>query len=80
MSRFVFIGGAPVVDFVNTEVIANGQRVDLLQTEEDLRAWFEAAELGPLIRPAGRRPGEGLLAEVKQLRAQLRAMLLRGKA
>lgn len=74
MTRFVFIGGAPVIDFVNTEVVSDGRRVDLLQTEEDLREWL-AEGLGRDGAPA-----VGQLAQVKQLRAQMRAMLLRGKA
>jgi predicted RNA-binding Zn ribbon-like protein len=73
VTRFVFVGGAPVIDFVNTEVVANGQRVDLLQTEEDLRAWLREADLAPDAVPVR-------LEEIRQLRAQLRAMLLRRKA
>lgn len=73
MSRFLFIGGAPVLDFVNTEIVSGGERVDLLESVDDVRAWL--AEAG-LAEEAGRVP----LEEVRQFRALLRAMLLRGKA
>jgi predicted RNA-binding Zn ribbon-like protein len=82
VTRFVFIGGAPAVDFVNTEVVAGGERVDLLQREEDLWEWLGESPLAPLAGRGWREaPGEGpLLPQAKQLRAQLRAMFLRGKA
>jgi len=73
MSRFLFIGGAPVLDFVNTEIVSGGERVDLLQSVDDVRSWL--AEAG-LADDAARVP----LEEVRHFRALLRAMLLRGKA
>ncbi|HKO57260.1 MAG TPA: CGNR zinc finger domain-containing protein [Thermoanaerobaculia bacterium] len=73
MTRFVFVGGAPVIDFVNTEIISGGERVDLLQTSDDLRDWLRDAGLSA---DAARVP----LDEIKQFRTQIRAMLVRKKA
>ncbi|MES9851732.1 MAG: CGNR zinc finger domain-containing protein [Candidatus Thiodiazotropha sp. L084R] len=53
-STFVFLGNNPAVDFVNTEVIMRGQRVDLLPTAEDLARWAESANL-PLDLPVSQK-------------------------
>ena len=42
---FLFVGGAAWLDFVNTEKISHGARVDLLSTPEDLAEWAKAANL-----------------------------------
>ena len=42
---FYFIGNLPCLDFVNTEIIARGARVDLLNDFADLVRWLQAASL-----------------------------------
>jgi predicted RNA-binding Zn ribbon-like protein len=73
MSSFIFVGGAPAIDFVNTEIVSDGQRVDLLRSEEDLRRWLVEAGLARNVAPQPR------LRQAKELRRHLRAMFLRGK-
>jgi predicted RNA-binding Zn ribbon-like protein len=36
---FVFLGGHPLVDFVNTVVVSHGERVDLLGSFDDFLSW-----------------------------------------
>jgi len=80
MSSFLFIAGTPAVDFVNTEIVSEGERVDLLQTEQDLWRWVRAAGLAPAGPPADQpaRP-PARLRQAKELRRHLRALFLRGK-
>src|SRR5947209_8197216 len=40
---FMFVGEALALDLVNTEVVARGQRRDLLATPAALAAWWDAA-------------------------------------
>lgn len=69
MSSFVFIGGTPALDFVNTEIVSANERVDLLRTRDDFAAW---------LREAGfEADARGSLREVKAFRAVLRTMFLR---
>jgi len=42
---FYFVGNLPCLDFVNTEIIARGARVDLLTGFTDLVRWLQAATL-----------------------------------
>jgi predicted RNA-binding Zn ribbon-like protein len=42
---FCFLGNLPCLDFVNTEIIARGARVDLLTGFADLVRWLQAANL-----------------------------------
>jgi len=74
MSSFLFIAGTPAVDFVNTEIVSEGERVDLLQTEADVRRWVKEAGLA-----LSEAEGPARLREAKELRRHLRALFLRGK-
>jgi predicted RNA-binding Zn ribbon-like protein len=65
---FLFLGGSPAIDFVNTEIVSRGEPVDLLEDEADLRRWLAAGGLGAV---------NGRLAEAKALRADLRRLFLR---
>ncbi len=67
---FLFIAGAPALDFVNTELILRGEPADLLREEHDLSRWLAESGLG-----RSRAGGEWLPA-VKALRAQLRRTFL----
>jgi predicted RNA-binding Zn ribbon-like protein len=78
---FVFIGNHRVLDFVNTEVAADGALRDLLGGLGDLVQWLEAA--GALDRASarmalakweGKRSGEVALAAARALRAALRRL------
>lgn len=80
--RFALIGNHACLDFVNTEGIQKGQRVDVLAEFADLVAWLSAAELlGPaeadeaVRRWSGTPAGARALVEARKLRASLRQML-----
>ena len=45
MPNFLFVANDPSLDFINTEVLLDGVRTDLLQSFEDLAVWFEQANL-----------------------------------
>src|SRR5262245_9063703 len=81
-TTFALLGNHRCLDFVNTEVIQRGNRVDLLDDFSDLVAWLRASELlGPaeadaaLRRWTGTAGGARALVEARTLRAHLRAML-----
>ena len=78
--EFSFIGNLLCVDFVNTEVMRQGERVDRLPGIDDLLRWAVEADLvdeSALRRlPVGWRGGREaarLLKDAKALRAALRA-------
>jgi predicted RNA-binding Zn ribbon-like protein len=78
---FVFVGNHRALDFVNTEVAADGALRDLLGGVTDLVAWLEragaldhASARRALARWGGKRAGDALLAEARQLRASLRKL------
>lgn len=67
---FLLIANALWLDFVNTEIAVEGEPVDLLQSEADLRAWLaQAGVLG-----AGEPPDVTLLPRALELRAFLRSL------
>ena len=68
---FLFLGGHLAVDFLNTEVIADGQPLDKLADPDDLSVWLAAADLGK--PPVGART----LAAVKRFRGELREAVTR---
>ena len=79
---FSFVGNLLCVDFVNTEAVSHGDRVDRLPAVDDLLRWARAAELvddaGLRRLPAGWRSGRDaarLLEDAKALRAILRTAL-----
>ena len=65
---FLFIAGAAPLDFLNTELISGGERLDLLQGEDDLLRWVAEADLGNRMSKKGR-----WLASSLALRATLRS-------
>jgi predicted RNA-binding Zn ribbon-like protein len=80
-SPFVFIGNHRLLDFVNTEVAADGALRDLLGGFGDLVHWLEAAgalDRAPartaLIKWEGKRSGEAALTAARTLRAALRRL------
>src|SRR5256712_13375015 len=79
--QFPMIGNHRCLDFVNTELIEQGRRVDLLQDFGDLVDWLEQAHvLGPaqakqVLRRWGRTSkGAGALSEARAFRRVLREM------
>jgi predicted RNA-binding Zn ribbon-like protein len=77
---FLFVGNHLCLDFINTEVIMRGQRVDLLEDGTDLIAWLVQAKLLSVgdskamearLSRAGRAK---LLGEATAFRAVLREM------
>ncbi len=82
--RFLLVGERLCLDFVNTEIVDAGDRVDLLETFGDLVRWCVAAHvLTPtdartLVRQwDGRSAGQDALREAVRFRATLRAMFER---
>ena len=63
---FLFIGGEVALDFLNTEIVRDGEPVDLLGDVAALERWMHEAELGrvPVSTAA--------LREARRLRAALR--------
>jgi predicted RNA-binding Zn ribbon-like protein len=66
------------LDFVNTEPVVDGERVDLLRGFGDLLAWLQAAaklpadEARQVARWEGKAEGQAVLREALALRAALR--------
>jgi len=44
-SKFLWLGNATALDFVNTEIVSQGRPTDLLQDGHDLALWLGEAEL-----------------------------------
>ena len=81
-AKFALIGNHRGLDFVNTEALQRGRRVDLLADFRDLVAWLAAAQLldraeaeNALGRWRGTSGGARALLEASKLRAQCRGML-----
>jgi predicted RNA-binding Zn ribbon-like protein len=83
MTKFHFIGDELFLDFVNTEVIDQDNRVDLLGSFDDLMAWYrdanviDAAQAKALSRGGTDGSGARALKEARQFRATLREMVER---
>lgn len=78
---FVFVGNHRALDFVNTEVAADGAPRDLLGSFSDLVRWLERAGAidhsaagSALRRWSGKRPAETVLADARELRSALRRL------
>ncbi|HKE13320.1 MAG TPA: ABATE domain-containing protein [Kofleriaceae bacterium] len=79
--RFLFLARSACLDFVNTELMAGGRRVDLLAGFADLVDWLRAADLidEREARAARRRwgasgAGRSALRRARRLRGELRAV------
>ena len=68
---FLFISGDPALDFVNTEIVRDGEPVDLLESREALADWLTAAGILPRER-ARAAATPAALAGVLELRTSLR--------
>lgn len=80
---FVFLGNHACLDFINTEMIQHGRRVDLLTDVSAFLSWLERAhildaeEVGAVRRQWGSRPEGRLLEETRLFRNSLRDMVER---
>lgn len=83
---FVFLGERLWLDFINTDDVRRGQRLDLLRDFGALIAWLDAAAVldaergGSMRRRAAQQPAgaTAALAEARRVRAALRALAERG--
>ena len=77
-SDFLLVGNLLWLDFVNTEPVMDGERVDLLNGFGDLVAWLQAAsglpadEARQAARWEAKAEGQSVLREALALRAALR--------
>ncbi|MEO7715701.1 MAG: ABATE domain-containing protein [Capsulimonas sp.] len=77
-SRFLFLGNALCLDFVNTERMRDGERVDLIEDADDLWAWI--VEAGAMTPEAAEDAAiqvtpQQALAEARELRVAVRGMV-----
>lgn len=83
---FVFIGERLWLDFINTDGVRRGARVDVLRDFEQLIRWLEATSVldgeraGGIRRRALQQPAGATasLADARRIRASLRALAERG--
>lgn len=69
--QFLFLADQLALDFVNTEVMENGQRADWLVAPRDLAAWLRQAGLASGSKGLA---GPRLLRRAKALRAVIRRL------
>jgi predicted RNA-binding Zn ribbon-like protein len=83
---FVFVGERLWLDFINTDDVRRGTRVDVLRDFEQLIRWLEATSIldgeraGGIRRRAQQQPAGATasLADARRIRASLRALAERG--
>jgi predicted RNA-binding Zn ribbon-like protein len=83
---FVFVGERLWLDFINTDDVRRGTRVDVLRDFEQLIRWLEATSIldgeraGGIRRRAQQQPAGATasLADARRIRAALRALAERG--
>jgi predicted RNA-binding Zn ribbon-like protein len=74
---FLFVGNQPCLDFINTNLVMNGQPTDLLISFKDLIAWVVQAGLmtdeeGKKVERGGTRQGDETLEQAKAFRTTMR--------
>jgi len=78
---FLFLGNHPCLDFINTQIVLEGQPVDLLTSFSDLIRWLGQAKLlaespQQIQRHwGGEAKGKQLLDQARAFRAMLREMV-----
>src|SRR5215831_1444259 len=82
--KFIFIGNHPCLDFINTQIIQNGQLLDLLENFSDLVTWLVQAGLLDKEEAknaeriwAGKPEGMHTFGQARVFRASLREMVER---
>ena len=79
---FLFVGNHPCLDFINTDLVIDGQPIDLLPSFQDLVAWLLQAgllaeeEAKQIVRKGGSQASE-TLRQAKSFRATMRNMVVR---
>lgn len=76
MGKFLFIADNLALDFVNTEMVSDGQHVDALQTPDDLHDWFVQAGLSSYRPQLDAKQRTVLLGEALKLRRAVRAIAI----
>jgi predicted RNA-binding Zn ribbon-like protein len=80
---FLFVGNHTCLDFINTQLVVNGQPVDLLGTFDDLVKWLRQAHLvlsdeaAPALERHSADKGRQILDEARAFRHTLREMVER---
>jgi predicted RNA-binding Zn ribbon-like protein len=88
MVSFAFVGERLWLDFVNTDDVRRGARVDMLRDFDALVRWLEAASVFDTERATGIRRralqqpagASAALADARRIRASLRALAEKGAA
>jgi predicted RNA-binding Zn ribbon-like protein len=65
----------PALDLLNTQMMFEGQRRDLLQSDDDAARWLEQVGLGPVAEVAAAGCG-GLLSELRVLRDSIESLVV----
>lgn len=74
--QFDHIGGHPLIDFVNTEIMRGGQRIDLLANNADIAAWLlDVGLVTEAVFQFNWHDDPTLMAHVCTFRQQMREML-----
>ena len=76
---FLFVGNQACLDFINTDLVMNGQPTDLLRSFQDLVAWLLQAglmtkELAKRFEKEGSHHGAETLKQAKVFRTAMREM------
>ena len=76
---FLFVGNQACLDFINTDLVMNGQPTDLLLSLQDLVVWLLQAglmtkELAKRLEKEGSRHGAETLKQAKVFRTTMREM------
>ncbi|WP_446744146.1 CGNR zinc finger domain-containing protein [Silvibacterium acidisoli] len=75
---FLFLADHPVLDFLNTVAMVEGQRTDFLQTDGQVLEWLEQA--GFPCSPDGESPHSTLKDAARNLRETARGLIAQRKA
>lgn len=81
--KFLFVGNHPCLDFINTQMIVNGEPVDALESCDDLVSWLVQANLVTTTQAEVARAeldhkeSIALLEQTKAFRATLRELVAR---
>jgi predicted RNA-binding Zn ribbon-like protein len=81
-SEFLFVAAAPVLDFLNTEIMSEGAPADLLAGGDDLVRWLAESGVADRtglqeLRAASGAQRESWFREAVKLRGALRALFTR---
>jgi predicted RNA-binding Zn ribbon-like protein len=71
--KFLWVGNETAIDFINTDIVVDGNPVDLLESGEDYMAWLEAAGIELRSDNSARNTAKQGLQLAKELRSKLRS-------